>query len=260
MRATLLFLLLASSLSPRHGSEQQKPSDNKQNVASNSQDLPSVSSVEDKQGTAQESTKPSSEPKDAPEKSFWGDLPTWGLFLVGLVGAWIAVRTLNDIKKQTNALIGGNRSWITVEVEKVPGVGGLMDGSGMQMGVGPLRTESTGFRARIICRNDGKAPAWITKKQAGLDIVDTVPENPDWTRTNIIQETPEQLLVGQVGKPMDETLISKRGRAAGKITILYGLITYRDPFGDGKTASFGYCVRDDGSLQRLPNSKYNQNT
>jgi hypothetical protein len=191
----------------------------------------------------------------------WWDVAwsTWALVVVGIVAAYIGLQTLADIKRQTNALISGNRSWITVEVEKVPGVGGLMDGRGTEMGVGPVHTESTAFRARIICRNDGKTPAWITKKQAALDIVEAVPEAPDWSRTAIIQPAPEQLLVGQVGKPTDETLYSKRGRALGKMTILYGLVSYRDPFGENRTTSFGYYVRDDGSLERLPNSKYNEN-
>jgi hypothetical protein len=197
-----------------------------------------------------------------PEKPPWWDdvaWSTWALVAVGIFAAYIGLQTLADIKRQTNALISGNRSWVTVEVEKVPGVGGLMDGHGIEMGVGPVRTESTGFRARITCRNDGKTPAWITKKQAALDIVDVIPETPDWTRTTTIQEAPEQLLVGQVGKPTDETLYSKRGRALGKMTILYGLVTYRDSFGENKITSFGYYVRDDGSLERLTNPKYNEN-
>jgi hypothetical protein len=180
-----------------------------------------------------------------------GDFSSFAFF-----GAWIAIKTLSDIKRQTNALISGNRSWVTVDVERVPGMGGIVDSHGFEMGA---KTEGTAFRARIICRNDGRTPAWITKKQAGFDIVDIVPETPDWARTTTIQEAPEQLLVGQVGKPTDETLYSKRGRALGKMTILYGLVTYRDPFGENKTTSFGYHVRDDGSLERLSNLKYNQN-
>jgi|HubBroStandDraft_2_1064218.scaffolds.fasta_scaffold102344_2 hypothetical protein len=195
------------------------------------------------------------------EKPPWWDVAwsTWVLVAVGVVAACIGLKTLADIKRQTNALISGNRSWVTVDVEKVPGMGGLTDLSGIEMGVGPVRTEGTAFPVRIICRNDGKTPAWITKKQARLDIVETIPDTPDWNRTIIIQEAPEQLLVGQIGKPTDETLFSKRGRADGKMTILYGLVTYRDPFGENKTTSFGYRVQDDGSLERLPNPKYNEN-
>ena len=193
------------------------------------------------------------------DKSFWGDLPTWGLLLVGIVGAWIAIRTLSDIREQTRALINSERAWIMVDVDRVPGMGGIMDGHGTEMGVGPVATESTGFRARIVCRNDGKAPAWITEKRAGLDIVESIPESPDWTRTNLIQVTPEPLSVGQASKPTDETLICKRGRALGKMTILYGIVKYSDPFGKNRSTGFGYQVKDDGSLERLPNLKYNKN-
>ncbi len=258
--AILAFTFAMQSSQPPDRSKQQEPTDKKEDISQPTQPSVSIPAIVNKNPTDEESTKSSGQSKDCPDKSFVGDLPTWGLFLVGFFGAWLANKTLGDIKRQTDALISGNRSWVTVDVEKIPGIGGIMDGSGHEMGVGPLRTESTAFRARIICRNDGKTPAWITKKQAGLDIVDTVPEAPDWSRTVITHVTPEQLLVGQVGKPTDETLYSKRGRALGKMTILYGLVTYRDPFGENKTTSFGYYVRDDGSLERLPHRKYNQNT
>ena len=194
------------------------------------------------------------------DKSFWGDFPTWGLLLVGIVGAGIAIHTLLDIRAQTGALINSERAWIMVDVDRVPGMGGIMDGHGIEMGVGPVQTESTGFRARIVCRNDGKTPAWITEKRAGLDILDSIPETPDWSRTTQIQVVPEPISVGQASKPRDETLFSKRGRALGKITILYGIVKYRDPFGANRTTSFGYQVRDDGSLERLPYPRYNENT
>jgi len=193
------------------------------------------------------------------DKSFWGDFPSWGLLLVGIVGAWIAIYTLFDIREQTGALINSERAWIMVDVDRVPGVGGLTDMQGIEMGVGPVRTEATGFRARIVCRNDGKTPAWITEKRAGLDILDSIPESPDWSRTAQIQVAPEPISVGQASEPHDETLFSKRGRAPGKIIILYGIVKYRDPFGANRSTSFGYLVQDDGSLERLPNSKYNEN-
>lgn len=185
-----------------------------------------------------------------------GDVPTWGLLIVGIVGAWAAVSTLRDIREQTRALINSERSWIMVDVGHVPAMGGVVDGQSSEWGV---RAESTGFRARIFCRNDGKAPAWITEKRAGLDIVESIPESPDWTRTNLIQVAPEPLSVGQVSAPTDETLICKRARALGKLTILYGIVKYKDPFGENRSTSFGYQVRDDGSLERLPNLQYNEN-
>lgn len=194
------------------------------------------------------------------DKFFWGDLPTWGLFLVGIVGAGIAICTLTDIREQTRAPIDSERAWIMVDIVRVPGMGGIIDGWGSEMGVGPVVTENTAFRSRIICRNDGKTPAWITEKRAGLDIIDSLPEIPDWTRAAVMQVALEPISVGQVSNPQDETLICKRGRALGKMTILYGIVKYRDPFGANRTTTFGYEVRDDGSLERLPYPKYNENT
>jgi hypothetical protein len=191
--------------------------------------------------------------------SFWRDAPTWGLLVVGIIGARIAIRTLWNIREQTRALINSERAWIMVDVDPVPGVGGLMDGHRMQMGVGPVESESTTFGARIVCRNDGKVPAWITEKRACLDIVEALPDKPDWSRTTPVQLTLEPISVGQTSK-QDETLTCKRGRALGKMVILYGVVTYRDPFGHNRTTTFGYKVRDDGVLERLSLPTYNENT
>jgi len=179
---------------------------------------------------------------------------------VGIVGAWIAIYTLFDIREQTRALINSERAWIMVDVDRVPGVGTVIDHRSMQMGVGPVESESTSFRGRIVCRNDGKVPAWITETRACLDIVEALPDNPDWSRTTVIQAAPEPVSVGQTSKPQDETLFSKRGRALGKMTILYGVVKYRDPFGHNRATTFGYKVRDDGVLERLSHPKYNENT
>ena len=152
------------------------------------------------------------------------------------------------------------RAWIMVEVEPMPGAGPIWDGETMSREVRDLIVGNTTFTARIICKNDGKAPAWITEKHACLDIVDFLPKTPDWGRTQPIQIEPEPLSVGQIGKPKDEALMCKRPREQGKIVILYGIINYRDTFGGCRSTSFGYEVRDDGVLERLPYPEYNENT
>src|SRR6266853_3811172 len=81
--------------------------------------------------------------------------------------------------------------------------------------------QSTSFRGA------GQVPAWIAGKRACLDIVDSIPKNPDWERTHPIQIEPEPLSVGQIGKPKDEALTCKRPREQRKRVILYGIINYR---------------------------------
>jgi hypothetical protein len=69
-----------------------------------------------------------SEAKTSQEKSFWGDAPTWGLVIIGCIAAFIALRTLDDIKKQTRHLgnfvkatndivqttLNADRAWVDV--------------------------------------------------------------------------------------------------------------------------------------------------
>jgi hypothetical protein len=201
------------------------------------------------------------------ETEFVGLIATVVLALVGIGGIIVAICTLKivgrqtvAIEKQADAMINSERAWIMVEVEPVPGAGPIWDGETMTREVMDLRAGNTTFTARIICKNDGKAPAWITEKHACLDIVDSLPKTPDWGRIQPIQMEPEPLSVGQIGKPKDEALTCKRPREQGKIVILYGIIKYRDTFRANRTTSFGYKVRDDGALERLPYAKYNENT
>ncbi|MGB2898199.1 MAG: hypothetical protein WBB89_02965 [Candidatus Acidiferrum sp.] len=156
------------------------------------------------------------------EKPAWWDVAwsTWVLVAVGIVAAYIGLQTLVDIKKQTQALINDGRSWIMVEVQPIPGAGPIFDGKTVSRGIRDIVAENTAFTARIICKNDGKTPAWITEKRACIDIVDSLPETPDWTRTQPIQIEPEPLSVGQIGRPKDETLMCKRPREHGKMFVL----------------------------------------
>ena len=195
------------------------------------------------------------------DKPPWWDVAwsTWALVGVGIAAAYIGLRTLADIRVQTQALINAERSWVMVKVEPVPGAGPIWDGETITREVRDVWAGNTTYAARITCKNDGKTPAWITEKHACIDIVDSVPEIPAWERTNPIQIEPEPLSVGETGRPKDEPLTCKRARGQGKTLILYGIVKYRDPFGDNRTTSFGYKVRDDGVLERLPYPKYNEN-
>lgn len=253
----MIVLVLALFLSPSNWSQQQNPSDNDARETQNaSEPTTAQSSTETNK---QENRASANTPDEIP---WWKDAgkATWVLVVVGVLGTIAAICTLRTIEKQTDVLINSERAWVMVEVEQMPGSGGIWDGQTMTREVRDLIAGNTTFTARIICKNDGKAPAWITEKHACLDIVDFLPKTPDWGRTQPIQIEPEPLSVGQIGKPKDEALLCKRPREKGKMVILYGIIKYRDTFGDNRTTSFGYKVRDDGVLERLPYPKYNENT
>jgi hypothetical protein len=137
----LVFCWLAFQASPDR-SEKQEPAGKKEDIFESPQPSSSVPVVVNKNCPEEKGTTSSNQSKNDPDKSPWGDAPTRGLVIVGFVGAWIAIRTLKDIKRQTEALINAGRSWIMVEVEPVPGAGPIWDGETM--------TEKLGTSLQVI--------------------------------------------------------------------------------------------------------------
>lgn len=253
----MTLLLLIIYLFPPNWSQQHNPPYNDTQETKYVDD--SMTAHSSTESNKQENIPSTNAPDEIP---WWKDAgkATWALVVVGILGTIAAICTLRTIRQQTDVLINSERAWVMVEVEPVPGAGPIWDGQTMTREITDLIVGNTTFTARIICKNDGKAPAWITEKHACLDIVDVLPKTPDWGRTQSIQIEPEPLSVGQIGKPKDEALTCKRRREIGKMVVLYGIIKYRDTFGDNRSTSFGYKVRDDGVLERLPFPKYNENT
>jgi hypothetical protein len=140
---TLAILILTAVLSQSSSPDrrkQEKPSDKKQDVTKSLPATPPVATPKDEKCACKETNSPAAETQRAPEKSSWGDLPTWLLVFVGGVAAWIAVETLKDIQKQTinatkaanaaeksanavllsaQAQINAERAWIVAELVRV---------------------------------------------------------------------------------------------------------------------------------------------
>jgi hypothetical protein len=203
------------------------------------------------------------------------NLPSIVLAIAGISGIVVAIRTLNVIKRQTDAaesaanaaklnaeaLINAERVWIMIELQPVPGMGGVMDVEEVAKHIVDVISHTTSFNVRLICKNDGRTPAWITEKRACIDVVDSLPDTPNWDAVGIIQTEPEPLAVGEVGEPTDKSLTCNKARDPGKITVVYGIVRYRDVFAPDRATTFAYTIRVDGRLERLAGyPEYNKNT
>ena len=209
------------------------------------------------------------------EKSPWGDVPTWLLVVVGGVAAWIALRTLNDIKKQTtnatkaaeaaeksaNALIASERAWVMTFVDPIT--------VNFQNAV---RADESSLRFQLIYQNEGRSPCWVTEKNIWFAIVDAIPSQP------ILDAPTKQFnvtepLIAKDKETLDLHDLRCKGvhlymLNAGPTTegpkdnypIFYGQIKYRDAFGSNYETRFGYRITLDGSMKRIPSSAYNNNT
>jgi hypothetical protein len=136
-------------------------------------------------------------------------------------------------KTNTDVLINSERSWLMADIlwtadvphAPYPTTLKVMNGSGVS-------GETETLDICWVCRNDGNTPAWITEKQLWL---------------KIFQKAPPAIPDTQVGGAL----------------VAYGVIRYRDVFGEHETWS-GYTVVGDPAhprLQRLAGyPEYNKNT
>lgn len=165
-------------------------------------------------------------------------------------------------RASADALINSERAWIMVDIEhhndkwadrKVH----MLEGSGWG-------GNTTSFFGVLVCRNEGKSPAWVDEKRAKFEIVDSLPDTPRLESTEIIQVGPEPIGIGEalpreVRSPWIPEAIGHQ--ELGKISVVYGVVRYRDIFDRRHETVFGYRITPSGEFVRIENRpEYNKNT
>lgn len=264
-----IFLALAAlsifqtSPPPSQGSKQQDSPDKKHEATTPS---PSRSAV----------TFINADTKQRPEKPPWWDVAwsTWALVGIGIVAAYIGLRTLADIKKQTKnakitaeaaqqtadaallnakAVISAERAWIMVELDWVPA------NPKRALGSSTNREPYTSAAIRFIYTNEGKTIAWIDEKLACFQIVKELPKQPNLSALQMLDAEP-QWVGSKGGGHLDETLEAEGQEGMVDISVIWGVIRYRDAFGKHETV-FGFRIRPDDRFERLTGlTEYNKTT
>jgi hypothetical protein len=173
----------------------------------------------------------------------------------------VAETSAKAAKESADALIGSERAWIMVQVTRVPVTGGLI-AHGQSWSAESGLVETTSIRFRMTCKNEGHTPAWITERRYCLKILSgTPPTKPNFNDSDEIQNDPEPLASGQA-TDRDLTVTVTGQEQPGQITILYGVLKYRDIFADNRETTFGYAITSDNNrLERLIGlADYNKNT
>jgi hypothetical protein len=181
---------------------------------------------------------------------------TGWLVAVGFIQAVILGFTVWAIVRQTNA----NRAWISVDIDWdrkrwSDGKFHLIDSSGTS-------GDHTVFEAVLVCRNEGKSPAWIDEKRAKCELFTEIPATPNLRATEIVQLGPEPIGIGQAIPHTSKIPMFMAGEGRfqeGKIIIVYGVVKYRDAFGSYQT-TFGYRIPPSGPVRLEGHPKYNRNT
>jgi hypothetical protein len=192
----------------------------------------------------------------------------WALVLIGTLGIGAAIRSLDVLRVQTDATkasadaaVSAERAWIMVDLDKVPGVGAIIDGATRE-GSGPQHY-STSVRVRCVCSNQGKTPAKIIEKKAtALLVTGNKPLSiePD-LHIEIQDPVPEYLQTRDESK-RDWTLEVDGRQEDGDMLIIYGIIRYTHLFSSTEAhTTFGFRVTINNTFQRLTGyAKYNENT
>jgi hypothetical protein len=221
-------------------------------------------------------------------------IATWALALVGLGGTIAAIWTLLTIRRQTTAierqvhemqntsiqtdrlideatkqsiaakksaeaLINTERAWIMVELEWVPGYLGRELGS--RRIEGGEQTFNTSAPIRFKYTNEGKTIAWIDEKLACFQIVKELPKQPDLSVLEMLDPVPEWVGVKGGGK-LDKGLEADgQEKSEGVMSVVWGVIKYRDAFNARHETVFGFRIRPDETFVRLIGlTEYNKTT
>jgi hypothetical protein len=125
--------------------------------------------------------------------------------------------------------------------------------------------DRTAIYAILVCTNAGKSPAWINETRAKFEIVETLPQIPNFESAEYIEAGTIPLGMVEGGATPHTQRLPWTPTAVGhgesrKMSVIYGFVKYRDIFQKPRVTTFGYRVID-GRLKRLENyPEYNKNT
>ena len=264
-----IWLALAINFAPR-GEAQQKTNDTQQKTTNQGQ-----SSL-----TPTSETRRTDKADPAQDNSpYWDKAPQWILVIIGGItffAIWYQACKTKDAAEATQnsvgmmadqaailkesvavartsaeGLINSERAWVMVEVQ--------WDGQRSKREVNSADgVTRTSVGVRIICRNEGRSPAWIKQISITLKIHNyisadpTLPTNPS---DNFVTFYP--LPVGQ-GYTKTRIVIGE-GWSNTETNLLYGAVMYQDFSGKMRETWFAYVVSD-AILERFPEPAYNKNT
>ncbi len=157
------------------------------------------------------------------------------------------------VAAQTNAesLVNSERAWVLARLEYLPGYDGPSLGSRFEDGE---TIPTTSVPLRVICKNDGRSPAWIVQKRVGVRVVDSLPD--DIGAGKVAQVYPEPLAIGAESK-LDYPTECDGHTDFNKIAVCFAVIEYKDIFGERRETSIAYRIDINNRL--VPINRYNKN-
>ncbi len=192
----------------------------------------------------------------------------WALVIVTFLAAVAALLSLHFIRMQAVstekaanaannnaiAVINAERAWVMANLEKGPGPGTHSTGS-----------DDTSVYFRLTLKNDGRTPAWITRRDMCLVVKEKsvmLPEVPDFSRAQTSEDQAIPISANGTSPAIDEWIKAEGCQGMEDDLILYGVVKYRDVFSEmDRETFFAYSVGVGEKWKRLRGyPQYNRNT
>ncbi len=166
-----------------------------------------------------------------------------------------AIDSAKAAKASADALINIERAWIFVDVSLVGGKV-IYSSTGSQGD-----KEGTQMELSLRCRNVGKSPAWITQKLVHVEIIP--PSNStaiDFESLGATHLEIEPIEAGQdISSPHSLWTEGRPGNM--RLTLVLGIVKYRDIFGEKRQTIRGYMLSpDERRLEPIISPDYNHYT
>ena len=155
------------------------------------------------------------------------------------------------------SVINAERAWVMADLDWWTGSSHVAELTSQNA---EGRTESTVARLRVICKNEGKSPAWIDNVYGQMEIL----------RSALGHEIPaqnEMQSFGPIGplgagkeRPRAMNLTCSGHRGEGEFLSVYALVEYHDIFGMKRESHLGYVIYDDNVIRQEGLPERNRNT
>lgn len=162
-------------------------------------------------------------------------------------------------------MVNSERAWVMAELR-------FEDGNGISWGTeGGI--QHTMARVILSIRNSGPTPAWVYEQCVRLEVSPKILaslekyESPNFpfvgegnsfhVNYEIHPLTQGDDPVGWKAYVFDEGVSTPEN---GLHVYIYGVVRYRDAFSSKRETYFGYSVRGNNRLERIPNEAYNKHT
>jgi hypothetical protein len=162
-------------------------------------------------------------------------------------------------------MVNSERAWVMAELR-------FEDGNGLSWGT-EGDTQHTMAGVILSIKNSGSTPAWVYEQFIHLDV------SPEIITSLGTYQSPNFPFIGH-GKecfvsreihPISQSddpigtkaLVGDSGTATPENRLhayIYGVVRYRDAFNTKRETYFGYSVKGNSRLERIPNEAYNKHT